>query len=111
MKPVPISIKRTEEGIRITWRDGHAATYSYGHLRRNCPCAGCRNTTPHVVEADDPFRLFDDDPIRAEGASLVGSYAVQFQWNDGHSHGIYSFEYLRTLCPCPECVAVQATED
>jgi len=30
----------------------------------------------------------------------VGRYAVQIAWTDGHDSGIYTFEYLRELCPC-----------
>ena len=25
------------------------------------------------------------------------------KWGDGHETGIYSFEYLRKICPCKEC--------
>ena len=35
----------------------------------------------------------------------VGNYAVQFSFSDGHSTGIYAYEYLRTLCPCEQCKA------
>ena len=34
----------------------------------------------------------------------VGNYALHFGWSDGHTTGIYSFEYLRSLCPCPKCL-------
>jgi DUF971 family protein len=33
----------------------------------------------------------------------VGRYAIQFNWLDGHSGGIYSWEYLRRNCQCREC--------
>jgi DUF971 family protein len=33
----------------------------------------------------------------------VGRYALQFNWADGHSSGIYSWEYLRRMCQCAEC--------
>jgi DUF971 family protein len=29
--------------------------------------------------------------------SLVGRYAINFRWSDGHETGIYSFRYLREL--------------
>ena len=32
-----------------------------------------------------------------------GRYAIRFHWSDGHSTGIYTFELLRQLCPCPIC--------
>jgi DUF971 family protein len=28
---------------------------------------------------------------------VVGGYALQPRWRDGHSTGIYSFQYLRRL--------------
>jgi DUF971 family protein len=35
----------------------------------------------------------------------VGNYAIEFRWQDGHSTGIYSYDYLRALCPCSACRA------
>jgi prepilin-type processing-associated H-X9-DG protein len=32
---------------------------------------------------------------------LVGSYALNFTWADGHGAGIYTWEYLRTLAEDP----------
>jgi DUF971 family protein len=37
----------------------------------------------------------------------IGRYAIQFHWSDGHSTGIYTFEHLRELCPCPRCAGKQ----
>ncbi len=34
--------------------------------------------------------------------SLVGHYAVQPVWADGHSTGFYTFVHLRRNCPCDE---------
>jgi DUF971 family protein len=31
------------------------------------------------------------------GFELVGGYAIQPAWADGHASGIYSFAYLQTL--------------
>lgn len=28
----------------------------------------------------------------------VGNYALKLGWGDGHSGGLYTFGYLRTLC-------------
>jgi DUF971 family protein len=33
----------------------------------------------------------------------VGGYALAIQWFDGHASGIYSFQYLRSLCQCDAC--------
>ena len=42
-------------------------------------------------------------PLSAEG---VGKYAIKFSWNDSHDLGIYSWEFLRKICPSEECKAV-----
>lgn len=47
-------------------------------------------------------------PLRAE---LVGRYALQIFWSDGHSTGIYTFPYLREICPCEACTRARETAD
>ena len=42
-----------------------------------------------------------------EAVEPVGNYAIRIAWNDGHSSGIYSYEHLRKICPCPECAGSQ----
>jgi DUF971 family protein len=43
-------------------------------------------------------------PTAAEG---VGKYAIRFAWNDSHELGIYSWHFLREVCPCEECKMVR----
>ncbi len=43
--------------------------------------------------------------MRATHAEPVGRYAIRFIFHDGHQTGIYSWEYLRDVCPCAECKA------
>jgi DUF971 family protein len=38
-----------------------------------------------------------DKSFELVGLDLVGGYALQPRWSDGHSTGIYSFTYLRRL--------------
>lgn len=38
-------------------------------------------------------------PLAAVGAELVGNYALRIDWSDSHGSGIYSFQYLREICP------------
>jgi DUF971 family protein len=37
----------------------------------------------------------------------IGSYAIKISWNDGHDTGMYSWDHLRSICPCAECRAVK----
>jgi DUF971 family protein len=97
-------------GMEITWKDGHRSSYSFPWLRDACPCALCDE------ERSKSGRAIGAPPKPAPGAlpmfkaaakptevTPVGKYAISFKWNDGHQHGIYSWEFLRKHCPCPEC--------
>ncbi len=101
----PIRIKlNAPGGILIQWNDGHEAIYGQSYLRRKCPCANCEEFPPDIVE-DSPTSLpiLGQRSVQAESATPVGHYAIQIQWNDGHQAGIYSFAYLREICPCKSC--------
>lgn len=100
----PIKIKLfTPDGLEISWNDGHQANYSYAYLREQCPCASCRDAPPVVKTTPDAFPIYGKGPIQLTGATPIGHYAIQFTWNDGHATGIYSYNYLREICPCNQC--------
>ncbi len=108
-KSVEVNITKGT-GVDIEWRDGHRSTYSFQVLRDACPCALCddeRNRTGR--EPGEPPRAAAGvlpmyrEPARPLEAEPVGKYALRFTWNDGHQHGIYSWQLLRELCPCAEC--------
>lgn len=98
----PAEVGPTEDGrrLRIAWEDGHVSTYEPRRLRLACPCAGC-------VDEMTGERMLTDEMVPPgvypEEIRYVGRYALQFFWSDGHSTGIYPFEYLRDLCTCAEC--------
>ncbi|MGH9969422.1 MAG: DUF971 domain-containing protein [Pyrinomonadaceae bacterium] len=92
----PREIKQEgDTGLRITWRDDHVSRYSAAGLRRACPCAQCVNewTGQRVLK---PEAISEELTIK--DLSIVGRYALNFRWSDGHETGIYSFRYLRDLC-------------
>jgi DUF971 family protein len=47
-------------------------------------------------------------PPRPNSVEPAGHYAVVFKWNDGHSSGIYSWDFLRRNCQCEECRKLRA---
>ena len=105
MHPVPTKIKLAagNDTLSILWADGHASAYSYRDLRDRCPCASCSEGGGAHRPPPNLLPMLGVKPLKPERAELVGRYALQVFWNDGHSSGIYSFDYLRSLCPCPEC--------
>ena len=94
----PVEINHVKAGrvVRITWDDGHVGEYALDYLRGFCPCAGCQGHG-----GDLKFVYAPDAKLSEIGA--VGNYAILFRWADGHETGIYTFQYLRSLCPCEEC--------
>ncbi len=106
MKPINITADREKRTLKISWEDGHTNLYSFSLLRAGCPCAECRGGHDRMGEIPDPAvfdtQLPDSPATRLETIVPVGSYAVSPVWEDGHDAGIYRWDYLRALCPCPE---------
>jgi DUF971 family protein len=107
LPPTPNRIKLAggNDTLTIEWADGHLSVYPYRYLRSKCPCASCAELGLRPPVADNPLPILAAKPLKPEQAELVGRYAVQIFWTDGHSAGIYSFDYLREACPCAECTA------
>jgi DUF971 family protein len=105
--PEHIAISKSK-GIEIDWKDGHHSSYAAALLRDECPCASCTGAHATPPQRTDfsapktPFQMYKPTP-KMLNVEPVGSYAIKIYWNDGHSSGIYSWDYLRALCPCAEC--------
>ncbi len=90
----------SEHRVQILWKDGHESVYTSFALRTGCRCALC------VDEISGNQRLREESiskGVHPRSIDPVGRYAISFRWSDGHSTGIYTFEHLRELCPCPIC--------
>ncbi len=109
MRPTAITADRQKGELTITWEDGHQSVYPFSLVRHACPCAECRGGHEKMGSTPDPvvFSLPDEDSpsTRLRNLEAVGTYAITFEWEDGHHYGIYTWAYLRALCPCPECQA------
>jgi DUF971 family protein len=114
-KPADIKVQvSTGAGLDVVWSDGHTSHYDFAYLRERCPCANCNDertkkaafaasgghTTPDAPSVLPMFK----PKIKARAAKAMGNYALQIDFTDGHSTGIYSYDYLRTICPCEDCV-------
>jgi DUF971 family protein len=117
--PEKVRVLLTEgKGMEIDWVDGHRSSWSFAWLRDACPCATCveeRKAEDRKPGQPKPkptavLPLYVP-PAKPASAHAVGRYAIQFNWLDGHSGGIYSWEYLRRSCQCRECTfaAAEAT--
>ncbi len=110
----PISVKvnvSTGAGVDIAWSDGHASHYDFPYLRDRCPCALCnderekKSRMAGLTMAGPPAAVLPmyKPKVTARSAVAVGNYAVQIEFSDGHSTGIFSFDHLREICPCESC--------
>lgn len=108
--PEHIAISKSK-GVKIDWSDGHRSEYSLAYLRDECPCASCtgaHGTEPQKTDyskpqpANNPFPMFKP-ALKMLSVEPVGSYAFRISWSDGHNSGIYSYDRLREICPCPQC--------
>ncbi|MFN0156695.1 MAG: gamma-butyrobetaine hydroxylase-like domain-containing protein [Bacteroidota bacterium] len=91
--------------VALTWDDGHDGPIATTVIRDSCPCAECKGESvlfqsyvPPAADKTKPGRY------KIIGASPIGSYALKFSWGDGHDLGLYTWEHLRSLCGCSECV-------
>ena len=91
----PTKIKKLSPGeLLIIWADGKESRYMAPRLRGMCPCASCKDemTGIRIVL---PIHISDE--LQFQKIELVGQYALQFDFSDGHHTGIYSFDYLHEL--------------
>jgi len=97
-EPAEVTIDEEAKVVRIGWSDGQQTAYSFHGLRGWCPCAACQghSSQTRFVHTDNP------KPTGYEG---VGRYALRFVWADGHSTGMYSYEWLREIADLAECKA------
>jgi DUF971 family protein len=112
--PVRLNLKRDEK-LEIEWRDGRRCVYTISFLRAMCPCAQCKvdrekrqqqeaeaAASPGGKKKKPLLNILPGNPVQplsAVGAELVGNYALRIDWSDSHGSGIYSFQYLRDICP------------
>ncbi len=81
-------------GLSISWADGHESVYDVRTLRLACGCARCVDEWTGDGQLD-PASVPDD--VHPLAIHRIGRYAIQIEWSDGHSTGIYPFTRLREL--------------
>jgi len=98
---IPVEIKKTGPfELTVFWDDGHRSVFTTKYLRTECACAGC-------VDEITGERMLDPDSVPEDitvtAGEHVGRYGIRFSFSDGHGAGIYTWQRLREICPCPEC--------
>lgn len=101
-----IEINRFADGVRLRWADGLEQRISSTTLRKNCPCAGCReargdgsHATP-LTPKKSMLRIVEattEQETELQRIWAVGNYAIGMEWGDNHNSGIYPYPLLRQL--------------
>ena len=95
IQPVQI-VEESDREVSIKWSDDAETRYNAAQLRRACPCASC-------VDEWTGQKILDDkkipDDLTFGSISIVGRYALNFHFSDGHDTGIFSFAFLHKLSP------------
>lgn len=95
-KPEHIELIGTEVAIR--WSDQSEDYISCERLRAYSPSAettGERDLLGRKYGGSDQ-KTYPGVTVR--GWRVVGGYAIQFEFSDGHNTGLYTFDYLKAIC-------------
>jgi DUF971 family protein len=87
--------------LALSFADGFEAYLPLPLLRRACPCAGCQGEPDALGRVVRPVVELGPRAFELLKFELVGGYALQLFWGDGHSTGIYSYTYLQKLSGLP----------
>jgi len=97
MRLEPTNIQQIGHELAIQWNDGTESYLDLQLLRRACPCAACGGEPDVLRNIMRPKVSYSENSFDLAGFEIVGGYAIQPRWADGHATGIYSFQYLRRL--------------
>ena len=101
MAPLTIQLVSASE-LSIEWDDRHQSRYTVQKLRKRCPCASCK-VEREIRKGKVVLPIYRAGEFEIASIIPVGSYAIQFAWGDGHNTGIFTYEYLKSLCECGQC--------
>ena len=92
MQPTDIRLHKKTALLELRYADGGSYSLPAEFLRVYSPSAEVRGhgKGQEVLQTGKRF-------VKIERIEPVGHYAVQLHFDDGHSTGIYSWEYLREL--------------
>jgi DUF971 family protein len=92
MTPQKITIK-DKRYLHIIWEDQSESMLLLANLRKSCPCATCRDEREKRSASFIP--LYSEAQNTVADIKVVGTYAIQIFWQDGHNTGIYTYEKLK----------------
>ena len=84
--------------LALRWADGSEQFIQLETLRRACPCASCTGEVDVMGNLHKgPDQALNATSFQVQQIQIVGGYALQVFWTDGHNAGLYSYDLLREL--------------
>ncbi|HAQ35369.1 MAG: hypothetical protein CMF74_00650 [Maricaulis sp.] len=90
--PSKLDFNSAQRALIVTYDDGSAQTIAFRTLRTESPSAEVQGHGPGQKKT-----VTGKDKVGVTAANLIGRYAVQIVFDDGHDSGIFSWDYLREL--------------
>jgi DUF971 family protein len=97
MRIEPGNVQQIGNELAIQWNDASESYFDLERLRRACPCAACGGEPDVLGNISRPSVSYTDESFQLANFNIIGGYALQLRWGDGHDTGLYSFQYLRKL--------------
>ena len=93
----PQNIQQIGDQLAIAWSDGTESFLGLESLRRACPCAACGGEPDVMGNIDRPDVDYTPRSFELRAYQMIGGYALQPTWADGHGTGLYTFSFLQRL--------------
>jgi len=96
---IPKSVEQiSDQAIAIKWDDDTESVFFAEKVRRQCPCASCKDEAEDKPKAN-PFKILKANPnnVVFKSWEMIGRYAIRFTFSDGHDTGIYTYETLKEI--------------
>ncbi len=92
MRPVSVNLKKKSRCLVLEYPDGKSFSLSCELLRVYSPSAEVRGHGP-----GQEILQTGKENVNIDTVEPVGSYALKLCFDDGHSSGIYTWDYLYQL--------------
>lgn len=93
----PEQIALLGQEVAIRWQDGSESYFPMDFLRAHSPSAENTGETDLLGRRLGGSTSSSHAGVRVTGWNIVGGYAVQFHFSDGHNTGLFTFDYLKNL--------------
>ncbi|WP_395740249.1 gamma-butyrobetaine hydroxylase-like domain-containing protein [Prosthecobacter sp.] len=93
----PTRLELIGNEVALVWNDGTEQYIPMEKLRAASPSAentGERDLLGKKIGGTDQKHF---PGVTVKDWRMVGGYAIQFDFSDGHNTGLYTFDYLRAL--------------